>query len=149
MIDKKLIKEKLTKWFWYWGVMPLSSLYIISLLFALPFWHYTQDDTRWNKTLTLIEARIDYFYRLLDFLFMGIICFMIVWSVFNAIKVFILSSKITVPDKSRLYMRISVILFPIVSFILFIPISMLFIYSWLGSILRYKFHFLITHLLTY
>ena len=149
MTYQLLVKEKLTKWFWYWGVMPLSSLYIICLFFTLPMWHYIADDTRWNKTLTLIEARVDYFYRLLDFLFMGIICFMIVWSVFNAIKVFILSSKITVPDKSRLYMRVSVILFPIVSFILFIPISMLFIYSWIGSLLIYKLHLLITHLLTY
>jgi hypothetical protein len=149
MTDQLLVKEKLTKWFWYWGVMPLSSLYIICLFFTLPMWHYIADDTRWNKTLTLIEARVDYFYRLLDFLFMGIICFMIVWSVFNAIKVFILSSKITVPDKSRLYMRVSVILFPIVSFILFIPISMLFIDYWIGSLLSYKFHLLITYLLTY
>ena len=149
MTDQLLVKEKLTKWFWYWGVMPLSSLYIICLFFTLPMWHHIVDDTRWNKTLTLIEARVDYFYRLLDFLFMGIICFMIVWSVFNAIKVFILSSKITVPDKSRLYMRVSVILFPIVSFILFIPISMLFIDSWIGSLLIYKLHLLITHLLTY
>jgi hypothetical protein len=46
-------------------------------------------------------------------------------------------------------MRVSVILFPIVSFILFIPISMLFIDSWIGSLLIYKLHLLITHLLTY
>ena len=149
MNDQLLVKEKLTKWFWYWGVMPLSSLYIICLFFTLPMWHYIADDTRWNKTLTLIEARVDYFYKVLSFPFMGIICFMIVWSVFNAIRVFTLSSKITAPDKSRLYMRISVILFPIVSFILFIPISMLFIDSWIGSLLIYKLHLLITHLLTY
>ena len=144
MSDQIIIKEKLTRWFWCWGVLTLSLLYIACLFASLSIWFSISDDTIFERELTQIESRVRSFYAFLDFIFLGISLFMIVWSIVVAIKVFKISSQTKLNTKSLLLMRISVIICPIIAMISFMFLAGLFRVSYVGQKYTYLFHKFIT-----
>ena len=110
--------QNLNKWFWYYGVLPLVTLYLICTNFTAEFLY-----------MSPTRSRTEFFMsELLFWSTLVIASIMIVWCVINAIKVFTLSSKIEVKDYKRkcTIMRISVIVFPILAFLCFIPVSLFF-----------------------
>ena len=68
-----------------------------------------------------------YMGELLFYTTLGMACLMVVWCIINAVRIFIISSKIDREDfkKKKLYLRLSVIFFPVIAFVGFIPLSFL------------------------
>ena len=119
MTDQILIMDKLRKWFWYYGVLPLVVAYVICLNFAAEFVNIVVIE---NRSITLY-----YMGELLYYTTVGIAFFMIIWCIINAIRVYIISSKITSPEfkRKKYTLNISVILFPIIAFLSFIPLALI------------------------
>ena len=119
MTDQILLMGKLRKWFWYYGVLPLVFAYLICLNFSAEFVNILVIA---NRSITLY-----YMAELLYYSTFGIGCLMIVWCIINAVRVYIISSKITAPEfkRKKYSFNISVILFPIIAFLGFIPISLI------------------------
>ena len=119
MTDQILIMGKLRKWFWYYGVLPLVVAYVICLNFAAEFVNIVIID---NRSITLY-----YMGELLYYSTVGIAFLMIIWCLINAIRVYIISSKITAPElKNKKYsFNTSVILFPFIAFFGFIPLALI------------------------
>ena len=118
MSDQILIMDKLRKWFWYYGVLPLVVAYVICLNFAAEFVNIVVIE---NRSITLY-----YMGELLYYTTVGIAFFMIIWCIINAIRVYIISSKITAPElKNKKYsFNTSVILCPFIAFFGFIPLAL-------------------------
>ena len=118
MTDQILIMGKLRKWFWYYGVLPLVVAYMICLNFAAEFVNIVVIE---NRSITL-----SYMGELLYYSTVGIAFLMIIWCLINAIRVYIISSKITAHElKGKKYsFNTSVILFPIIAFFGFIPLAL-------------------------
>ena len=119
MTDQILIMDKLRKWFWYYGVLPLVVAYVICLNFAAEFVNIVVIE---NRSITLY-----YMGELLYYTTVGIAFLMIIWCIINAIRVYIISSKITAPEfkRKKYSFNISVILFPIIAFLGFIPLALI------------------------
>ena len=118
MTDQILIMDKLRKWFWYYGVLPLVLAYVICLNFAAEFVNIVVIE---NRSITLY-----YMGELLYYTTVGIAFLMIIWCIINAIRVYIISSKITAPElKNKKYsFNTSVILCPFIAFFGFIPLAL-------------------------
>lgn len=118
-MDQIILKNKLDKWFWSYGVLPLIVLYIICLNFTAEMIQIKMT-LQWAGTLF-------YMGELLFHITLGLACLMVIWCIVNAARVFIISSKIEFEEfkKKKLYFRLSVILFPIIAFVGFIPLSLL------------------------
>ena len=118
MTDQILLMGKLRKWFWYYGVLPLVVAYVICLNFAAEFVNIVVIE---NRSITLY-----YMGELLYYTTVGIAYFMIIWCIINAIRVYIISSKITAPElKNKKYsFNTSVILCPFIAFFGFIPLAL-------------------------
>ena len=118
MTDQILIMDKLRKWFWYYGVFPLVVAYVICLNFAAEFVNIVVIE---NRSITLY-----YMGELLYYTTVGIAFLMIIWCIINAIRVYIISSKITAPElKNKKYsFNTSVILCPFIAFFGFIPLAL-------------------------
>ena len=118
MTDQILLMCKLRKWFWYYGVLPLVVAYVICLNFAAEFVNIVVIE---NRSITLY-----YMGELLYYTTVGIAFFMIIWCIINAIRVYIISSKITAPElKNKKYsFNTSVILCPFIAFFGFIPLAL-------------------------
>ena len=58
---------------------------------------------------------------------LGMAFLMIFWCIINAVRVYIISSKITSPEfkRKKYTLNISVILFPIIAFLGFIPLALI------------------------
>ena len=119
MTDQILLMGKLRKWFWYYGVLPLVIAYLVCLNFSAEFVNILHIS---NESITLY-----YMGELLYYSTLGIGCLMIIWCIINAIRVYIISSKITAPEfKGKKYsFNTSVILFPIIAFFGFIPLALI------------------------
>ena len=119
MNDQILIMGKLRKWFWYYGVLPLVVAYVICLNFAAEFVNIVVIE---NRSITLY-----YMGELLYYSTVGIAFLMIIWCLINAIRVYIISSKITAPElKNKKYsFNTSVILCPFIAFFGFIPLALI------------------------
>ena len=114
--------QNLNKWFWYYGVLPLVTLYLICINLVAELF---------QLSLVMLPTRsVTEFYmsELLFWSTLGIASIMIVWCNINAIRVFTLSSKIEAQDYKRkcTIMKISVFVFPILAFLCFIPVSLFF-----------------------
>ena len=120
MTDQILVMTKLNRWFWYFGVIPLVISYIMFLNFTAVFFDilFIEHD----RSITL-----SYMGELLFYSTLGMALVMIVWCIINAVRVYIISSKITAPEfkRKKYSFNISVILFPIIAFLGFIPISLI------------------------
>ena len=118
MTDQILLMGKLRKWFWYYGVLPLVVAYVICLNFAAEFVNIVVIE---NRSITLY-----YMGELLYYTTVGIAFSMIIWCIINAIRVYIISSKITAPElKNKKYsFNTSVILCPFIAFFGFIPLAL-------------------------
>lgn len=120
MTDQILIMGKLRKWYWYYGFLPLIVAYVICLNFTAEFVHILLIEK--NRPITM-----PYMGELLFYSTLGMAFLMIVWCIINAVRVYIISSKITAPEfKGKKYsFNISVILFPIIAFLGFIPVALI------------------------
>ena len=118
MTDQILLMGKLRKWFWYYGVLPLVVAYVICLNFAAEFVNIVVIE---NRSITLY-----YMGELLYYTTVGIAFFMIIWCIINAIRVYIISSKITAPElkNKKNSFNTSVILCPFIAFFGFIPLAL-------------------------
>ena len=118
MTDQILLMGKLRKWFWYYGVLPLVVAYVICLNFAAEFVNIVVIE---NRSITLY-----YMGELLYYTTVGIAFFMIIWCIINAIRVYIISSKITTPElkNKKSSFNTSVILCPFIAFFGFIPLAL-------------------------
>jgi len=120
MTDQMLIIDKLDRWFWYYGVLPLVFAYIICLNFTAEFVDILMIEQDRSITLSYMGAML--FYSTLGMAFL-----MIFWCIINAVRVYVISSKITAPEfkRKKYTLNISVILFPIIAFLGFIPLALI------------------------
>ena len=120
MTDQILIMDKFRKWYWYYVFLPLIVAYVICLNFSAEFVHILLIEK--NRSITM-----SYMGELLFYSTLGMAFLMIVWCIINAVRVYIISSKITAPEfKGKKYsFNISVILFPIIAFLGFIPVALI------------------------
>ena len=119
MSDQLLIIDKYRRWFWYFGVLPLIASYLICLNFIAEF-----------LSIVVIEKpsiTLSYMASLLFFITIGLALLMILWCLINTIRVFKISFKINLPEfKIKKYIfNASVIFFPIIAFVGFIPLSII------------------------
>ena len=117
MDDQILIIDKYKRWFWYFGVLPLVTTYLICLNFIAEFF-----------SIAFIEKpsiTLGYMASLLFYVTLGLALLMILWCLINTIRVYTISFKIKSPEfRIKKYIfNASVIFFPILAFIGFIPIS--------------------------
>ena len=116
MKDQILIVNKLNKWFWFYGVLPLFTCYILCLNFAVEFFLIKLE----------IKPSITKYYmgELLGFTILGFACIMILWCNVVAIRVHGISSNISTPNFKvrKIIFNISVIVIPVTAFITFIPL---------------------------
>ena len=117
MSDQLLIIDKYKRWFWYFGVLPLITSYLICLNFIAEF-----------LSIVVIEKpsiTLSYMASLLFFITIGLALLMILWCLINTIWVFTISFKIKLPEfRIKKYIfNASVIFFPIIAFLGFVPFS--------------------------
>lgn len=119
MSDQLLIIDKYRRWFWYFGVLPLVASYLICLNFIAEF----------LSIVVLLKPSItqSYMASLLFFITIGLALLMILWCLINTIRVYKISFKINLPEfKIKKYIfNASVIFFPIIAFVGFIPLSII------------------------
>ena len=117
MNDQILIIDRYKRWFWYFGVLPLVTSYLICLNFIAEFLSIVDIE---KPSITL-----GYMASLLFYVTLGLALLMILWCVVNTIRVYIISFKIKLPEfRIKKYIfNASVILFPIIAFVGFIPLS--------------------------
>ena len=122
MNDQMLIIDKYKRWFWYFGVLPLVITYLICLNFIAEFLSIVDIE---KPSITL-----GYMASLLFYVTVGLALLMILWCVVNSIQVYMISFKIKSPEfRIKKYIfNASVIFFPIVAFVGFIPLS-IFMYE--------------------
>ena len=117
MTDQILFMNKLNKWFWYFGVLPLVISYLMCLNFTAEY-----------LSIAMIERpsiTLKYMGELLGFTTLGLAIIMIIWCIINAFRVHKIASKIKVSEfkTKKNIMKSSSIWFPIISVFGFIPIS--------------------------
>jgi len=117
MNDQILIIDKYKRWFWYFGVLPLVITYLICLNFIAEF-----------LSIVVIEKpsiTLSYMASLLFFITIGLALLMILWCLINTIRVYMISFKIKLPEfRIKKYIfNASVIFFPIIAFLGFVPFS--------------------------
>ena len=122
MNDQILIIDKYKRWFWYFGVLPLVTTYLICLNFIAEFF-----------SIALIEKpsiTLGYMASLLFYVTLGLALLMILWCLTNTIRVYTISFKIKSPEfRIKKYIfNASVIFFPIIAFVGFFPLS-IFMYE--------------------
>ena len=122
MNDQMLIIDKYKRWFWYFGVLPLVTTYLICLNFIAEFF-----------SIAFIEKpsiTLGYMASLLFYVTLGLALLMILWCVVNTIQVYMISFKIKLPEfRFKKYIfNASVIFFPIIAFVGFFPLS-IFMYE--------------------
>ena len=116
MTDQILIMNKLNRWFWYFGVLPLVISYFMCLNFVA---EYIQIHLTSNPSITLL-----YMGELLFFVTLGLVILMVLWCNINAFRVFKISSEIT-SSKFRFkkyILNTAVYLCPIIAILGFIPL---------------------------
>ena len=114
-----LIIYKYKRWFWYFGVLPLVTTYLICLNFIAEF----------LSIVVLQKPSItqSYMASLLFFITIGLALLMILWCLINTIRVYTISFRIKLPEFKikKYFFNTSVIFFPIIAFIGFIPLSII------------------------
>ena len=122
MSDQLLIIDKYKRWYWYFGVLPLVTSYLICLNFIAEF----------LSIVVLLKPSItqSYMASLLFFITIGLALLMILWCLINIIRVYMISFKIKLPEfRIKKYIfNASVIFFPITAFVGFFPLS-IFMYE--------------------
>jgi hypothetical protein len=116
MTDQIFIMNKLNKWFWYFGVLPLVISYLMCLNFVAEL---IQIHLTSNPSITLF-----YMGELLFFITLGLVTIMVLWCNINAFRVNRISSEITSSElKFKKYVyNTSVYLCPIIAILSFIPL---------------------------
>ena len=116
MTDQIFIMNKLNRWFWYSGVLPLVISYVICLNFVA---EYIQIQLTSNPSITLF-----YMGELLFHITLVLVLIMILWCNVNAFQVKRISSKITSSEfkLKKFVFNTSVYLFPIIAILSFIPL---------------------------
>ena len=116
MTDQIFIMNKLNKWFWYFGVLPLTISYLMCLNFTA---EYIQINLISNPSITLF-----YMGELLFHITLILVIIMILWCNINAFQVKKISSKITSSEfkLKKFVFNTSVYLFPIIAILSFIPL---------------------------
>ena len=122
MNDQMLIIDKYKRRYWYFGVLPLVTTYLICLNFIAEFF-----------SIALIEKpsiTLGYMASLLFYVTLGLALLMILWCLINTIRVYVISFKIKLPEfRIKKYIfNASVIFFPIIAFVGFFPLS-IFMYE--------------------
>ena len=119
MSDQILIIDKYKRWFWYFGVLPLVTSYLICLNFTAEMISIAAIE---KPSITL-----HYMLALLLFTTLGFILLMILWCIINIIRTYIISSRIKLSEfRIKKYIfNASVIFFPILAFVGFIPLSII------------------------
>ena len=123
MTDQTLIMNKLNRWFWYFGVLPLIISYIFCLNFTA---EYIKISLKFTQSPTEF-----YMGELLGFTTIGLACLMIFWCNINIMYVHKVASKITSNKfKNKKYiLNISVVVFPIIAFLGFPPLAIILSYK--------------------
>ena len=85
-MDQIILKEKLDKWFWYYGVLPLVISYVFCLNFAAEM-ILIKMTLQWSGPLF-------YMGELLFYTTLGLACLMMIWCIINAARVFIILSNL-------------------------------------------------------
>ena len=116
MSDQIFIMNKLNRWFWYSGVLPLVISYVMCLNFVAEYIHINLTS---NPSITLF-----YMGELLFHITLVLVLIMILWCNVNAFQVKRISSKITSSEfkLKKFVFNTSVYLFPIIAILSFIPL---------------------------
>ena len=121
MTDQILIMNKLNRWFWYFGVLPLVISYFMCLNFVAD---YIQIHLTSNPSITLL-----YMGELLFFVTLGLVILMVFWCNIDAFRVFKISSEITSSKfRFKKYMLNTAVYLLIVNTLRYIFDSQLYVY---------------------
>ena len=121
-MNKLDVHDKLKKQYWYYGVFPLVSLYLIGIFFASYHVSRTVDDCFITQSCSELDNKIAFFS---SNIVKTIMLVLTVYAIWNGYRIFKLS-KDEIGASKKIKIRIYVILFPVIA-IISSPFLILFI----------------------
>ena len=119
---------KLKKQFWYYGVLPLVTVYVIGIFFASYHVSRTVDDCFITQSCSELDNKIAFFSSNIVKTMMLVLT---VYAIWNGYRIFKLS-KDEIGISKKIKVRIYVILFPVIA-IISSPFLILFIGPYLDG----------------
>jgi len=102
---------KLKKQFWFYGVLPLVTIYLIGIILAGYNFVNASDDCFISQSCSdLMNKRADLSMNLLKI----VMCFLVIYTIWNCYRVFKLS-KSGIEKAKKIRVRVYVILFPLLA----------------------------------
>lgn len=125
---------KLKKQFWYYGVLPLVSVYIVGIFVASYYLSRTVDDCFITQSCLELDNRIAYFSSNIVKLIMLLLSVYAVWNIYKIFKL----SQNEIEKYKKIRIRTYVILFPAIA-IISSPFLVLFIGPYLDGSRYFSF----------
>ena len=115
-------KDKLKKQYWYYGVFPLVTVYIIGIFVASYHMSRTVDDCFITQSCSELDSKIAFFSSNIIKILMLVLTFYAIWNGYRIFKL----TKDRIEMSEKIKVRIYVILFPVIA-IISSPFLILFI----------------------
>ena len=119
---------KLKKQYWYYGVFPLVTVYIIGIFVASYHMSRTVDDCFITQSCSELDNKIAFFSSNIIKILMLVLIFYTIWNGYRIFKL----SKDRIEISKKIKVRIYVILFPVIA-IISSPFLILFIGPYLDG----------------
>ena len=119
---------KLKKQFWYYGVLPLVSVYTVGIFVASYHLSRTVDDCFITQSCSELENKIAYFSSNIIKLIMILLCVYAVWNIYKIFKL----SKNNIEKSKKIRIRAYTIIFPAIA-IISSPFLIIFTGSYLNG----------------
>ena len=119
---------KLKKQYWYYGVLPLVTVYVIGIFFASYHVSRTVDDCFFTQSCSELDNKIAFFSSNIIKILMLVLTFYAIWNGYRIFKL----SKDGIEISKKIKVRIYVILFPVIT-IISSPFLILFTGSYLNG----------------
>ncbi len=119
---------KLKKQYWYYGVLPLVTVYVIGIFFASYHVSRTVDDCFITQSCSELNNKIAFFSSNIIKILMLVLTFYAIWNGYRIFKL----SKDRIEISKKIKVRIYVILFPVIA-IISSPFLILFIGPYLDG----------------
>ena len=125
---------KLKKQFWYYGVLPLVSVYIVGIFVASYHLSRTVDDCFITQSCSELDNKIAYFSSNILKLIMILLSVYAVWNIYKIFKL----SQNNIEKSKKIRVRAYTIIFPAIA-IISSPFLILFIGSYLNESRYFSF----------
>ena len=119
---------KLKKQFWYYGVLPLVSVYTVGIFVASYHLSRTVDDCFITQSCSELDNKIAYFSLNIVKLIMILLSVYAVWNIYKIFKL----SQNNIEKSKKIRVRAYTIIFPLIA-IISSPFLILFIGSYLNG----------------